>query len=80
MSPRSYPVGMIPAEMGLPVPGGGDERVAVPEDVIRVGIASPVTVGDGIALEENARARRKRGNGFERAQRGQRRQQQDHRE
>lgn len=44
---------------------GGDEHVAVSENVIRVCATSAVAIGDGIPLEQDAAAGRKSGDGFE---------------
>ena len=38
-------------KLDRPVPGGGDEDVAMPEDVVRVEAPAPVAIGDGITLE-----------------------------
>ena len=44
---------------------GGDEHVAVSENVIWVCASSAVSIGDGIALEQDAAAGRESGDGFE---------------
>ena len=57
------------------VPGGDDEDIAVPQDVVRVRTAPAIAVGDRVALEQDARAGRERGDWFGGVQRDHRRQQ-----
>ena len=55
-----------------PVLDGDDEDVPVPQDVVRVGAASPVAVRDRVTLEQDTGTGGERSNGFNGADGGDR--------
>lgn len=55
--------GQVPFGQFVTMHGGDDELVAVAEDVVGVEVSSPVAVGNGVALEKNARPLGERGHG-----------------